>query len=56
VKEFVESQASTQETKAFKRNPSMFSSIRAKKPGDIYQTLMFLNLLVLVALLTVHLW
>eukprot|EP01047_Picozoa_sp_COSAG01_P032837 COSAG01_NODE_2389_length_7776_cov_8.174547_4_plen_190_part_00 len=44
VKEFVESQASTQETKAFKRKPSMFSSIRAKKPGDIYQIdLMFFS-------------
>jgi hypothetical protein len=44
VREFVENQASTQETKTFKRKPSMFSSIRAKKPGDIYQIdLMFFS-------------
>ena len=37
VKDFIDNQASAQQTKQFKRNPKMFTSIRGKKPGNIYQ-------------------
>ena len=37
VKQFLDRQASTQKTKQFRKRPSMFTSIKAKRPGNIYQ-------------------
>jgi hypothetical protein len=37
VKEFIDSQASAQETKQFRRNLKNFTSIHAKKAGEIFQ-------------------
>ena len=37
VKRFLDKQASVQQTKQFRRKPGMFTSIRAKKPGGVYQ-------------------
>jgi transposase InsO family protein len=44
VKEFIDSQASAQETKQFRRNLKNFTSIHAKKAGEIFQIdLMFFS-------------
>ena len=37
VKRFLDDQASVQETKQFRAQPKIFTSIRAKRPGAIYQ-------------------
>ena len=37
VKRFLDKQASVQQTKQFKRKPGMFTSIRGKKPANVYQ-------------------
>ena len=37
VKRFLDEQASVQQTKQFRKRPSMFTSIRGKEPGNIYQ-------------------
>ena len=37
VKEFVDNQASAQETRPYKRDTKKFTSIHAKKAGDIFQ-------------------
>jgi len=37
VKQFLDKQASIQQTKQFRRKPEMFTSIRGKKPGNVYQ-------------------
>ena len=37
VKRFLDDQASVQQTKQFRRTPGMFTSIRGKEPGNIYQ-------------------
>ena len=37
VKEFIDNQASAQETKPYKRDVKKFTSIHAKKPGGIFQ-------------------
>ena len=44
VKEFIDNQASAQETKHYKRDKKKFTSIHAKKPGGIFQIdLMFFS-------------
>ena len=37
LKQFLDKQASVQQTKQFRKRKGMFTSIRAKKPGNIYQ-------------------
>ena len=37
LKQFLDKQSSVQQTKAFSRKPNMFTSIRGKEPGNIYQ-------------------
>ena len=37
VKQFLDKQASIQQTKQFRRKPEMFTSIRGKKPGNVFQ-------------------